>query len=171
MKQPWPCLFWANFRMKKALTFLSPPFRLIDGSSPWDLAIFKTKYLTSNIYSRQLIENILALSLCLLCMCVRALWVPSWAWPLPCSVQLHWVHLLFPSPDKWTTGSRGARYAGEAGCRKFMAVPCHSDPLQMSLPAGVMDGVGLLRPSLVNSEGHPGQPILPLERDPAGMLI
>lgn len=52
-----------------------------------------------------------------------------------------------------------------------MAVPCHSDPLQMSLPAGVMDGVGLLRPSLVNSEGHPGQPILPLERDPAGMLI
>lgn len=60
---------------------------------------------------------------------------------------------------------------GEAGCRKFTAVPCHSDPLQMSPPAGVMDGVGLLRQSLVNSEGHPRERILPSEKDPGGMLI
>lgn len=52
-----------------------------------------------------------------------------------------------------------------------MAVLCHSDPLQMSPSAGVMDGAGLLRQSLVNSEGHPREHILPLERHPEGMLI
>lgn len=59
----------------------------------------------------------------------------------------------------------------EAGCRKFTAVLCHADPVQMSPPAGVMDGAVAPRQSLLNLEGHPGELILSSERAPEGMLI
>lgn len=59
----------------------------------------------------------------------------------------------------------------EAGCRKFTAVLCHADPVQMSPPAGVMDGAVAPRQSLLNLEGHLGELILSSEKAPEGMLI